>query len=54
MAVAQQPQKSDSFQYQMYQPTIDDVDSIYLSATDKSLIANGQAKLAVHRKPSGW
>lgn len=37
--------KKDSFQYQMYSPTIDDVDSIYLSPTDKSLIADGQAKL---------
>lgn len=37
--------KKDSFNYKMYSPVVDDVDSIYLSATDKMLIADGQAKL---------
>lgn len=37
--------KKDSFDYKMYKPVVDDVDSIYLSATDKMLIADGQAKL---------
>lgn len=37
--------RKDSFDYKMYQPTIDDIDSIYLSATDKMMVADGQATL---------
>ncbi|UYQ95390.1 hypothetical protein MKQ68_09800 [Chitinophaga horti] len=37
--------KEDGFNYQMYKPVLDDVDSVYLSATDKMLIADGQARL---------
>lgn len=37
--------KKDGFAYKMYQPVIEDVDSIYLSATDKMMIADGQATL---------
>ncbi|QEC44611.1 hypothetical protein [Pseudobacter ginsenosidimutans] len=37
--------KKDSYDYKMYSPALSDVDSIYLSATDKMLIADGQAKL---------
>jgi hypothetical protein len=37
--------KKDSFDYKMYSPSLEDVDSIYLSATDKMMIADGQAKL---------
>ncbi|GEP98446.1 hypothetical protein [Chitinophaga cymbidii] len=37
--------RKDSFDYKMYQPTIDDIDSIYLSTTDKMMVADGQATL---------
>ena len=37
--------KKDGFGYKLYEPTLDDVDSIYFSAGDKTLIADGQAKL---------
>lgn len=37
--------KKDGFAYKMYEPTLEDVDSIYLSATDKMMIADGQATL---------
>ena len=35
----------DGFDYKMYKPTVQDVDSVYFSATDKMMIADGQAKL---------
>ena len=37
--------KKDSFDYQMYQPKITEIDSLYFSAGDVMLIADGQAKL---------
>lgn len=37
--------KKSGFEYKMYQPSVGDVDSIYLSATDKMMIADGQATL---------
>lgn len=37
--------KKDGFTYKMYEPAVADVDSIYLSATDKMMIADGQASL---------
>lgn len=37
--------KEEEFQYSMYQPTLADVDSIYFSPGDVSLIADGQAQL---------
>lgn len=37
--------EKDGFAYKMYKPTIEDVDSIYLSATDKMMVADGQATL---------
>ncbi|MRG47667.1 hypothetical protein GFS24_21265 [Chitinophaga sp. SYP-B3965] len=45
LALAQAGCKKDGFAYKMYEPTADDVDSIYLSATDKMMIADGQATL---------
>ncbi|WEK34353.1 MAG: hypothetical protein P0Y53_17850 [Candidatus Pseudobacter hemicellulosilyticus] len=33
------------FDYKMYQATLEDIDSVYFSATDKMLIADGQARL---------
>ena len=37
--------KKDGFDYDMYTPTLDDVDSVYFSTGDKSLIVDGRAKL---------
>lgn len=37
--------KKAGFDYQMYTPVLEDVDSIYLSATDKMMVADGQATL---------
>jgi len=45
LALAQAGCEKDGFAYKLYEPTVDDVDSIYLSATDKMMIADGQATL---------
>lgn len=45
LSLAQAGCKKDGFAYKLYEPTIEDVDSIYLSATDKMMIADGQATL---------
>lgn len=37
--------KKSGFDYQLYKPAIGDIDSIYLSATDKMMVADGQATL---------
>lgn len=37
--------KQDTFDYQMYEPSIDDVDSVYFSPGDVMLIADGKASL---------
>ena len=37
--------KRDVFEYQMYQPQIQEIDSVYFSAGDVSLIADGQGTL---------
>lgn len=37
--------QKDGFNYQMYTPVLEDIDSIYLSATDKMMVADGQATL---------
>lgn len=45
LALAQAGCEKDGFAYKMYQPTVDDIDSIYLSATDKMMFADGKATL---------
>lgn len=37
--------KKDTFDYQLYQPKLEEIDSVYFSAGDLSLIADGQASL---------
>lgn len=37
--------KKDGFNYKMVKATLEDVDSVYFSATDKMLVADGQARL---------
>lgn len=37
--------KKDQFAYNLYKPTVTDIDSVYFSPGDVSLIADGQAKL---------
>ncbi len=37
--------KKNSYDFKMFKPAVEDIDSIYLSATDKMMIADGQATL---------
>lgn len=45
LALAMAGCEKDGFAYKMYKPTLEDIDSIYLSATDKMMIADGKATL---------